>query len=63
MDSPWLKALRHPLTLAMLPLSLVAGLCAATWLLPVGLGLWALMVVITVRDSAPAVEDEPWRRG
>ena len=62
MDSRWLTALRQPLNLAMLPLSIAAGLCAATWMLPVGLGLWALMVVIAARNLLPDPNDDPWQR-
>jgi hypothetical protein len=46
----------------MLPLSIAAGLCAATWLLPIGLGLWALMVVIAARNLPPDPNDDPWKR-
>ncbi len=62
MNSRWLNALRQPFTLAMLPLSVAAGLCAAWWLFPVGLGLWALMVVISARDLPPDPNGDPWQR-
>jgi chromosome segregation ATPase len=42
--SPWLTALINPLNLAMLALSVAAGLCAAWWLFPLGLLVWAVMV-------------------
>jgi hypothetical protein len=56
MDSRWLTALRQPLNLAMLPLSVAAGLCASTWLLPVGLGVWVLMVVLSAQNGARDAE-------
>jgi hypothetical protein len=46
----------------MLPLSIAAGLCAAWWLFPVGLGLWALMIVISARDLPPDPNGDPWQR-
>ena len=52
MRSPFLTALIHPLNLAMLGLSFVAGLIAAWWLLPLGLLLWAIMVVTVSRDAS-----------
>lgn len=48
--SPWLNALIHPLNLAMLALSVVSGLCAAWWMFPIGLLLWLLMFIFTLRD-------------
>ncbi len=52
MRSTLALALSNRLNLAMLGLSVAAGLCAAWWLLPVGLLLWLVMVVITARDPA-----------
>lgn len=48
--SPWLNALIHPLNVAMLALSVVSGLCAAWWMFPIGLLLWLLMFILTLRD-------------
>jgi len=48
--SPYLVALSNPLNLAMLWISLFAGLLAAWWLLPLGLLLWAVMVWSIARD-------------
>src|SRR5258706_5956380 len=50
--SPWLTALIHPLNLAMLALAVAAGLCAAWWLLPLGLLLWVVMVLAVARDPS-----------
>lgn len=50
--SPLLAALIDPLNLAMLGLTFAAGLCAAWWLLPLGLLLWGAMVLIVARDPA-----------
>ncbi len=56
MSTPFLAALRQPRNLAMLPLSIAAGLCAAYWLLPVGLVLWLIMVLISSRS--PSLDNE-----
>jgi len=50
--SPLLTALLHPLNVAMLGLSVLAGLVAAWWLLPLGLLFWLIMVVRVSRDSS-----------
>jgi len=50
--SPWLTALIHPLNLAMLALAVAAGLCAAWWLLPLGLVLWGVMFLAVARDPS-----------
>ena len=50
--SPWLTALIHPLNLAMLALAVAAGLCAAWWLLPLGVLLWVVMVLAVARDPS-----------
>jgi hypothetical protein len=47
---PLLTALLHPLNLAMLALTIAAGLCSAWWLSPVGFVFWLVMVFIIVRD-------------
>ena len=51
MRSPVLTALVHPLNLAVLGLSLLAGLLAAWWLFPLGLVVWGAMVVTVSRDA------------
>jgi hypothetical protein len=43
--SPWQIALLHPLNLSMIALAFAAGLCAAWWLLPIGLLIWFMMVI------------------
>jgi chromosome segregation ATPase len=50
--SPWLTALINPLNLAMLALSVAAGLCSAWWLLPLGLILWVVMLLVVARDPS-----------
>jgi hypothetical protein len=52
MRSPFLTALVHPLNIAMLGLSVVAGLVAAWWLFPLGLLFWLAMVIRVSRDAA-----------
>jgi hypothetical protein len=52
MRSPILIALVHPLSLAVLGLSLFAGLVAAWWLFPLGLLIWLVMVVLVSRDAS-----------
>jgi hypothetical protein len=51
-NSPWLRALLHPLNLAMLGLGVAAAMCAAWWLLPVSFVLYGLMVLSVVRDPS-----------
>jgi chromosome segregation ATPase len=50
--SPWLTALINPVNLAMLALAVAAGLCSAWWLLPIGLVLWAVMILAVARDPS-----------
>jgi hypothetical protein len=52
MRSPFLTALTHPLNVAMLGLSVLSGLVAAWWLLPVGLAFWLIMVVRVSSDAS-----------
>ena len=51
MRSPVITALAHPLNLAVLGLSLLAGLLAAWWLFPLGLVVWGAMVATVSRDA------------
>lgn len=44
MNSAYRDAIRQPLNMAMLILSIIAGLISAWWLLPIGLALWFIMV-------------------
>ncbi|MFZ6028895.1 MAG: hypothetical protein ACOYYS_14360 [Chloroflexota bacterium] len=52
MRSPFVTALLNPANLAMLALSVAAGLCAAWWLFPLGLLLWSIMFFVILRDPA-----------
>jgi hypothetical protein len=52
MRSPYLVAFLNPLNLAMLALSVAAGLCSAWWLFPLGLLLWLVMFFVVARDPA-----------
>jgi hypothetical protein len=52
MRSPLLTALFHPLHQAMLLLAAAAGLLAAWWLFPAGLGLWLIMVLRMAGDRS-----------
>src|SRR5262245_27154040 len=47
---PLLTALLNPVNLAMLALTVAAGLCSAWWLAPIGILLWLVMVIILARD-------------
>lgn len=47
---PLLTALLNPVNLAMLALTIAAGLCSAWWLAPIGFVLWLVMVTIIARD-------------
>ena len=47
---PLLTALLNPLNLAMLGLTIAAGLCSAWWLAPIGFLLWLVMVLVIARD-------------
>lgn len=55
--SPWLSALFNPLNLVMLVGSVAAGLLAAWWLFPLGLILWAIMVVSIAREPAAVLNE------
>jgi chromosome segregation ATPase len=44
MNSAYRDAIRQPLNMAMLILSIIAGLVSAWWLLPIGLIVWFVMV-------------------
>ena len=48
--SPFLTALLNPVNLAMLGLTMAAGLCSAWWLAPIGFVLWFVMVLVIARD-------------
>ncbi len=50
MRSPYLQALLNPVMLGTLGLVAVAGLCAAWWLFPIGLLVWAVMLLIYAND-------------
>jgi hypothetical protein len=52
MRSPVLIVFLNPLHLATLALAVAFGLCAAWWLFPVGLVVWASMFVLAYRDPA-----------
>ena len=52
MRSPWMSALIDRMNLATLGIAIAAGLLAAWWLLPVGLIVWAIMVIITAKTTA-----------
>ena len=52
MRSPLLTAFLNPLNLAMLALAAAAGLCAAWWLFPLGLLVWAVMFMQVYRDPS-----------
>ena len=47
---PLLTALLNPVNLAMLALTVAAGLCSAWWLAPVGFLFWMVMVIVIARD-------------
>ncbi len=47
---PLLTALLNPLNLAMLALTVAAGLCSAWWLAPLGFIFWLVMVIVIARD-------------
>lgn len=47
---PLLTALLNPVNLAMLALTVAAGLCSAWWLAPIGIVLWLVMVIVIARD-------------
>lgn len=47
---PLLTALLNPLNLAMLALTVAAGLCSAWWLAPLGVVFWLIMIIVIARD-------------
>jgi hypothetical protein len=47
---PLLTSLLNPVNLAMLALTVAAGLCSAWWLAPIGFLFWLVMVIIIARD-------------
>ncbi|MGZ9235840.1 MAG: hypothetical protein ACXW4E_09970, partial [Anaerolineales bacterium] len=50
--SPVLTALLHPVNLAMLALTVAAGLCSAWWLASIGFIFWLVMVIAIARDPS-----------
>jgi hypothetical protein len=52
MRSPVMVALLNPFNLAILFLSVMAGLIAAWWLFPLGLLLWIIMVAVIANDKS-----------
>jgi acyl-CoA-binding protein len=48
--SPFLTAVFHPINLAMLALTVFAGLVSAWWLAPIGFIFWIIMVIVVARD-------------
>lgn len=48
--SPFVTAIFHPVNLSMLALTIVAGLCSAWWLAPIGFLFWLVMVIVVARD-------------
>ncbi len=52
MRSPLLSAFLNPINLAMLALTVAAGLCSAWWLFPIGLLIWGVMLFLVSRDPA-----------
>ena len=52
MRSPLAIALSNPYNLAILALSVAAGLVSAWWLFPIGLVLWGTMVAIIANDPS-----------
>ncbi|MDW8325633.1 MAG: hypothetical protein RMK99_03615 [Anaerolineales bacterium] len=55
MRSPYVIAFLNPLNLAMLALSVAAGLCSAWWLFPLGLLLWLVMFLLVARNPVMRV--------
>jgi hypothetical protein len=50
MRNPYLSALLNPLNITTFMLAIAAGLCAAWWLFPLGLIVWAVMVYTVASD-------------
>jgi hypothetical protein len=61
--SSWQIALSNPINLLMLVVSIGAGLICAWWLFPLGVLLWAIMVLTMVLDPSirikQTIEDRP----
>jgi hypothetical protein len=53
--NPYVVALLNPLNLAMLALVFAAGLCSAWWLFPIGLVIWAIMLVLVARQPVVVI--------
>lgn len=51
------NALRKPIVIATLVLSILAGLLVAWWLFPVGLAFAAVMVIVIARDPAERLSE------
>ncbi len=58
MRSPFMAALLNPLNLAILALAVIFGLCAAWWLFPLGLIVWAVMFVLTYRNPGLQLDQQ-----
>jgi hypothetical protein len=52
MQSPLATALSNPYNLAILALSVIAGMVSAWWLFPIGLVLWGIMVATIANDKS-----------
>lgn len=57
MSSSLKSALTNPINVFMLVLSVVAGLLSAWWLFPIGLLLWAVMVLMVARDPGTKIRE------
>jgi hypothetical protein len=51
-NSPWFDALFDPAGMLILAASVVSGLIAAWWLFPIGILLWLIIVIRTLRDPS-----------
>jgi hypothetical protein len=49
---PFLTAFLHPLNLGMLFMAVASGLCAAWWMFPLGLVIWAVMYLLVLRHPS-----------
>ena len=58
MHSPTFNALMNPFCLATLAIAAAAGLCSSWWLFPLGLLVWALMVVFLATDPSLRINYE-----
>jgi hypothetical protein len=63
MRSPLLTAFLNPLNLAILALAFAFGMCAAWWLFPLGLLIWAVMFVLVYRDPTLHLQQAIQSRG